>query len=96
MKTFWDMTRSHQQDSLEKVEAKVAFVLPKDYGWGMQSPDENIWDVWHPDDKAPLIWDNMNKLIEKYGLKLDIIYDDLQFNLEEKYSQIIYCNSTIR
>jgi len=61
----------------------------------MQSPDDNIWDVWHPDDKAPLIWDNMNKLIEKYGLKLDIIYDDLQFNLEEKYSQIIYCNSTI-
>ena len=95
MKTFWDMTRSHQQDSLEKVEAKVAFVLPKDYGWGMRSPDDNIWDVWHPDDKAPLIWDNMNKLIEKYGLKLDIIYDDLQFNLEEKYSQIIYCNSTI-
>ena len=28
-------------------------------------------------------------------LKLDIIYDDPQFNYEEKYSQIYYWNSTI-
>jgi hypothetical protein len=95
METFWDMTRSHQQGSLEKVEAEVAFVLPKDYGWGMRTLDDSIWGVWSPDDMAPVIWDNMNKMIERYGLKLDIIYDDPRFNYKEKYSQIYYWNSTI-
>jgi len=96
METFWDMTRSQQQGSLEKVEAEVAFVLPKDYGWGMRRLEDKIWKPeWGPDDQSPLIWENMNKLIERYGLKLDIIYDDPQFNYEEKYSQIYYWNSTI-
>jgi len=95
METFWNMTRSPNQSSIEKVEAEVAFVLPKDYAWGMRTVNDNIWGVWPPDDKAPLIWENMNKLIQRYGLKLDIIYDDPQFNYEEKYSQIYYWNSTI-
>ena len=96
METFWDMTRSPHQGSLEKVEAEVAFVLPKDYGWGMRRLEDKIWKPeWGPDDKSPLIWDNMNKLIERYGLKLDIIYDDPRFNYKEKYSQIYYWNSTI-
>lgn len=95
MENFWSMTRSPHQSSLEKVEADVAFVLPKDYGWGMRTIDDNIWGVWPPDDKAPLIWENMNALIQRYGLKLDIIYDDPRFNFEEKYSQTYYWNSTI-
>jgi hypothetical protein len=37
----------------------------------------------------------MNKLIEKYGLKLDIIYDDPKFNFEEKYAKVYFWNSTI-
>jgi len=96
METFWEMTRSPQQSSLEKVEAEVAFVIPKDYGWGMRTPEDKIWKPeWGPDDQSPLIWENMNKLIQRYGLKLDIIYDDPRFNFEEKYSQIYYWNSTI-
>ena len=96
METFWDMTRSPHQGSLEKVEAEVAFVLPKDYGWGMRRLEDKIWKPeWGPDDQSPLIWDNMNKLIERYGLKLDTIYDDPRFNYKEKYSQIYYWNSTI-
>jgi hypothetical protein len=95
METFWEMTRSPHQDSLEKVEVDVAFVLPKDYGWGMRGPGDNIWGVWPPDSKVPLIAYNMNKMIEKYGIAFDIIYDDPHFNYAEKYSQIIYWNSTI-
>jgi len=95
METFWDMIHSPDQEGIEKVEAEVAFVLPKDYGWGMRGPGDNIWGVWPPDFRVPLVAYNMNKAIEKYGLKLDIIYDDPQFNYEEKYSQIVYWNSTI-
>jgi hypothetical protein len=96
METFWDMTRSPQQNSLEKVEAETAFVLPKDYGWGMRRLDDNIWfPEWGPDNKSPLIWENMNKLIERYGLKLDIIYDDPRFGFEEKYSNIYFWSDLI-
>lgn len=95
MQTFWEMTHSPHQDSLEKVEVEVAFVLPKDYGWGMRGPGDNIWGVWPTDYRVPLIAYNMNKMIEKYGITFDIIYDDPQFNYTEKYSQIIYWNSTM-
>ena len=96
MKTFWDLTRSPQKGSLEKVEGEVAFVLPKDYGWGMRQPDDRIWiPKWGPDDLSPLIWGNMNKLIKKFGMKLDLVYDDPQFSFEAKYSEIYFWNDTI-
>ena len=96
METFWEMTRSPQQGSLEKVEGEVAFVLPKDYGWGMRRLDDNIWfPEWGSDNQSPLIWENMNKLIERYGLKLDIIYDDPSFGYEKKYSEIYFWSDII-
>ena len=95
METFWNMMQS-PQTSLEKVEAEAAFVLPKDYGWGMLRPDDNIWfPEWGPDNKSALIWENMNTLIAEYGLKLDIIYDDPSFSFEEEYSNIYMWNDQI-
>ena len=96
MESFWEMTRSPQQDSLEKVKAEAAFVLPKDYGWGMRRLDDNIWfPEWGSDNRSPLIWENINKLIERHDLKLDIIYDDPRFGFEEKYSNIHFWNDQI-
>jgi len=96
METFWEMTRSPQQNSLEKVEAEAAFVLPKDYGWGMRWLNDNIWfPKWGSDNQSLLIWENMNKLIERHGLKLDIIYDDPRFGFEEKYSNIYFWSDLI-
>jgi hypothetical protein len=94
METFWDMIHS-PQSSLEKVKAEVAFVFPKDYGWGMRRPDDKIWGLWGPDELSPLIWENMNKLIANYGLRLDIIYNDTSFDFMEKYSKIYYWNDVI-
>ncbi len=95
METFWNLTQS-PQDSLEKVKAEVAFVLPKDYGWGMRWPEDRIWKPeWGPDNSSLLIWENMNKLIERYGLRLDIIYNDTRFDFTEKYLEIYYWNSQI-
>ncbi len=93
METFWNLAHS---GSLEKVEAEVAFVLPKDYGWGMRTLEDRIWlPDWGPDSRSTLIWDNLNKLIDRYGLRLDIIYDDPSFDFAEKYSEIYYWNSQI-
>jgi len=96
METFWNMTSHAQHQSLEKIEADVALVLPKDYGWAMRHPEDKIWiPDWGPDEKSELIWNNMNKLIEKYGLQLDIIYDDPSFDFTDKYLKVYYWNSEI-
>ena len=95
MKTFWNQIHAFPRSVFGKVEEEVAFVLPKDYGWSMRNPDDKIWGFWPPDDLAPLIWDKMTRLIERYGLKLDIIYDETRFNFEKKYSKIYFWNSTI-
>jgi hypothetical protein len=95
MKGFWNWIHSFLGSPSIKVQGQAAFVLPRDYGWGMRNLDDKIWGFWPTDGLAPKIWDNINKLIKKFGLKLDIIYDDPQFSLEEKYSEIYFWNSTI-
>ncbi len=95
MKKFWSLIHFFPRRACKKIDGKVAFVLPKDYGWGIRHIDDTIWGFWPSDDLAPQIWDNMNKLIKEFGLKLDIIYDDPRFGFEEKYSEIYFWNSTI-
>jgi hypothetical protein len=95
MKQFWDYVHASPRNTSEKVDKQVAYVLPKDYGWGMRNVADNIWGLWPADEKAPLIWENLNKLIQKYGLELDVVYDDARFNISKKYSKVYWWNATI-
>lgn len=94
MEQFWSQIHDAPRSTLSSSE-RVAFVLPKDYGWGMRRPDDNIWGLFPADDRSLPIWDNMNTLIEKHSVKLDIIYDDPQFNTASTYGEVYYWNSTI-
>lgn len=93
LENFWKYTQTNSRKET-KVEEKVAFVLPKDYGWGMRNPEDNIWGLWPADDMAPNIWYKMFQLINKHGSKLDIIYDDQQFDYTQKYQIIHYWQET--
>ena len=77
----------------------MALVLPKDYGWGtrrtVQFVEDKIWGFWPEDQKTTIIGKNMDKLITKYGLNLDIIYDDPQFEYQQIYGQIYFWNTTL-
>lgn len=99
MKLFWDYTQTFPRETYGQIEGEVALVLPKDYGWGTRRTDkfieDRIWGFWPEDENTLVIGRNMNRLLSKYALKLDIIYDDPQFNYEEKYSEIYLWNSTI-
>ncbi len=95
MEEFWKYASEHPED-YGKTNGNVVFVLPKDYGWGMRNPDDKIWlPKWGPDEVSPIIWENMNKLIEKYGLNLDIVYDDSRFNYQD-YHELYLWNATIK
>jgi hypothetical protein len=94
METFWNQIHSSTRNVVGNEDGRVAIVLPKDYGWGMRQPNDKIWGLWPADDLSPQIGAKIATLIKQYGLNLDIIYDDPQFNYTEKYSTIYYWNGT--
>jgi hypothetical protein len=99
MKLFWDYVQTFPRETDGKVDGEVALVLPKDYGWGARRSgyvkEDRIWGFWPEDEKILIIGENMEKLMSRYGLRLNIIFDDPQFNYKEKYSEIYFWNSTI-
>ena len=92
LEKFWNqvVTKSLPNSAL----AEAALVLPKDYGWGMRSVDDKIWGFWGPDDKSLIIWNKTLTLLNKYGSRLDIIYDDPAFPIQGNYSKVYYWNQT--
>lgn len=96
---FWNYVKSNPRDADDIERGEVALVLPNDYGWGMRRTQyitlDRIWGVFPEDEKAPLILNNTVKLLGKYGLKLDIIYEDQQFDYKDKYDKVYFWNSTI-
>ena len=95
LEDFWNniVTNSEVVHGSEKAEAVL--VLPHNYGWGLRTSDDKIWAFWEPDEKSEQIWTNLSILLEKYGINLDIIYDDLTYPPGENYEQIYYWNQTI-
>jgi len=94
MENFWNQIHSNQTNAFGTEKGTVALVLPEDYGFGMRSPTDLIWGIWNSDSLSPIVWDEANQLLKTYGSRLDIIYNDNQFNFTEKYSKIYYWNSS--
>ena len=92
LQKFWNQI---SQQAPNSAHAEAALVLPYDYGFGMRSPTDKIWGFWGPDDKSPIIWNATQTLLGKYGLGLDIIYDDPAYPVEGNYSKVYYWNQTI-
>jgi hypothetical protein len=94
LKKLWVEVAQNPRKASES-QAEVAFVLPKNYGWGMRHPEDWIWGFWGPDAKSPQIWENSRKLLLQYGIRLDIVYDDPVFPVAGKYPLIYYWNETL-
>jgi hypothetical protein len=93
MAKFWDTIQSLKTQASGHGEAVL--VLPHNYGWGMRFPNDRLWGVWAPDAAAPLIWNQTQKLLSRYGYGLDIVYDDARFPVADGgYQQIYYWNQT--
>ncbi|MEJ2244285.1 MAG: hypothetical protein P8X87_07165 [Candidatus Bathyarchaeota archaeon] len=93
MQQFWNYMEQNPDD-YGKTVGDVALVLPENYGWGMRTLDDRIWGYWGPDEYSEQIWNKLHELLDQYGLKLDIVYDDPNYALEKYYPQSVYWNST--
>jgi hypothetical protein len=75
--------------------ARAVFVLPHAYGWGLRSENDTIWGLWAPDNSSQLIWINLERMIDRYNLNFDVVYDDEAFPVAGRYSEVYWWNQTV-
>ena len=93
LERFWQYTKDHPRPA-DLLDGRVAFVLPKDYGYGFRGPTDKIWGLWEGDEFSLELSQTLGDLLNRYGSKLDVIYDDgLEF--DDTYSRYIFWNNTI-
>lgn len=91
IENFWDYT---QNTPRPQKNAEIAYVLPKNYGFGFRAPNDKIWGIFGPDELSAKIWDDAMNLIDAYGTNLDIIYESSDHDILQLYETLIYWNGT--
>jgi hypothetical protein len=92
LRQFWQYVQNNPRTSVP-LSDRVAFVLPDDYAYGFRGPEDRIWGLWEADELSLNISVSLNSLFEKYGTKLDIIYDDGRVSgIMFEYSKLVYWN----
>ena len=80
----------------EPTSERTAFVLPKDFAYGFRGPTDKIWGLWEANDFSYDMSVQLGNLLNKYGSKLDVIYDDGIDYSSLGYSRFIFWNGTVR
>ena len=95
IKEFRDYVLANPQNKSSNAKG-LAYVLPDNYGWGFRNPQDTIWGVWNADAQSPVIWNNINSLVQTYGNSFDIIYGSPWTRLFGRYhyNQLIPWNTT--
>ena len=90
---FWQYTKEKQKNNIQ-TEKRVAFVLPKDYGYGFRGPEDKIWGLWEDDILSLEMSHHLGSLLEEYGTNLDIIYGD-EITTHKEYKKYIFWNGIV-
>ena len=93
LEEFWQYTQAHPRNS-NQIEKRVAFVLPKDYGYGFRGPEDKIWGLWEDTNLSLEMCYHLGYFLEEYRMNLDIIYGN-EITCNEIYSKYIFWNGVI-
>jgi hypothetical protein len=91
---FWNEEVQNPSVVNSGAKAEAALVLPENFGWGIRNQNDNIWGLWSADSASQQIWTKLQSLLEQYGSKLDIVYENPAYPIAGKYSDIFYWNQT--
>ena len=96
LQKFWN-NRWNNPASLGSAPPEVAYIVPKDYGFGFRNANDTVWGLFNATDLSTKIFNDVNYLTTKYDTRLDILYDEPEIiqPLLAKYSQVYYWNTTI-
>jgi len=92
LESFWNDVIKNPRVVHGSIKADSVLVLPKNYGWGMRSPEDKIWGIFKPDNQTHAISDLMESILKEHDLQTDIVYDDPGFPLPSEYQHIYYWN----
>ncbi len=92
MQRFWEYAKHNPRPA--ETSERMAYVLPKDYGYGFRGPADSIWGLWGPDGLSGGIWNDVNDLADRYGSAFDIVYEDTLQNQTNNYGELIFWNGT--
>jgi hypothetical protein len=94
MQQFWEYMQTTPRTDSPPID-RAAYVLPNNYAYGFRGPADKIWGVWQANDFTVQLCTNLNSAMERYGSKLDIIYDDPATpNFTSTYGKIVLWNET--
>lgn len=96
LQRFWSTLNSNP-DSFGSNTAQVAYVVPKDYGFGFRSAGDSIWGLFPSDSLSAKIYGDVQTLTDRYGAAFDILYDEPEVaaQLLGNYSNVFYWNQSI-
>ncbi len=94
LERFWNDVVQNPSVIHGGIEAEAALVLPNNYGWGMRRPDDTVWGLWDANGTSQQIWTQLQSRLDRYGLKLDIVYDDPAHPVAGKYDDVFFWNQT--
>ncbi|MDR0460500.1 MAG: hypothetical protein LBH62_03550 [Nitrososphaerota archaeon] len=92
LERFWNDVVQNPKVVHGGVKAEAVLVLPKNYGWGMRTPNDKIWGLWPADNNSSEIWDQIQNKTDQYGPKLDIVFEDSIYSVAGKYHNIYQWN----
>ena len=95
LKRFWKYINNNPQNHGIN-SGEVAYVLPKDYGFGYRSSIDHVW-VWDADELSQKVWDDGNRLVSQYDSRFDIVYNDPEFisAIKLRYDKLFFWNETV-
>jgi hypothetical protein len=97
LQKFWNTLHSNPE-SLGSNKPQIAYIVPKDYGFGFRNPNDHIWGLFPSDTLSTKIYNDINNiLIPRYGSRFDILYNEPQIidPLLKEYNKVFYWNQTI-
>ncbi len=96
MQRFWSNLHSNPE-SFGSSPPEVAYIVPKDYGFGFRSPTDSIWGLFPADNLSAKIYNDVVTLTERYGNTLNIFYDEpVAMAQLQNYQTVYYWNQTIQ
>ena len=90
LEDFWNNVVKNPQVSHGATKADSVLVLPKNYGWGMRWSEDKIWGIFGADDQTQHLWNLKQSVLENYGVKTDIVYEDPEYPLTSEYQNVIH------
>ncbi|MCS7124920.1 MAG: hypothetical protein NZ932_05870 [Candidatus Bathyarchaeota archaeon] len=94
LEKFWNYIHQNPMDH-GVYKSEVGYVLPKDFGFGFRGPKDTVWGLWKDSTLAEKIWNYSQDYMQKYQLRLDILYDEkLDSLINSRYKKLIWWNET--